>query len=621
MTETPNNHTLTQSQFDELAAGHGDRDGIEVLLAGQQSRWIMALKTLLSSVDDSRLDEPLALATRAQAANSAAFSQVVRYAQVQLWMYRCLDSVIGMVDAEKVDVHLAHFASIAAAMAIRSNLDDFSIGVPLRGGHVHLPSIGRAVLHSTPIDGTATVMTSNGAYVIRHGTKSVAVEMPREASEVVPPDSREIPRWEPLRRLSSTKEGMTLEVIVDDIDPYRGLHTEWAPPCERLLPEELNKWRETLDASWATLARDHPDFAESVVPLVNSIVPIIDPLYVRSHGSSNGVGGGAFSDHFSPQWLAFGLLDVSQTAKFYAIHDLLPLHKDTVGAKAFYAPYHDAPVSLSELFSGAYRHPHGIAFWDAERDRATDQMAMTTAAVQYARWQGRAAHICNTLEQSDEITDWGRRVIEALRLHLETWALRPVKVPQDCRNLARMADLDHRISWRLRNVTPDSQTIRTLADAWMATAPLPLTNITNSVTYGLGLQRRKSREILGTLQIGDPETFDTIYEDHGILDTLAPGATDADLLLIVGRIEDSIYAFSREIESNPLDAEPWAGLAVAFSMLYDPAGSSAVVRCPELVHAVHKALWRRYQHFANPVMLSSALEAISGRVDEVFFHP
>lgn len=260
------------------------------------------------------------------------------------------------------------------------------------------------------------------------------------------------------RRLRATRDGLTINVRLEDTDPVRARFG--LSPADRLTDADAACWQVHLTEAWRLLVDRHRDAAEVLADVLRVIVPVKPDPGVRgiSATSADAYGAVALSAPATGTELAVGLLHEAQHSLLNMVRYLFELHTgpETLG----YSPWRDDPRPPSGILHGAYAYLAVTRFWRT-RTRAGGG---PVAAFEFARWRAAVASAADGLLASDGLTTAGRRFVGALRDEVRPWLDEPV--PPDIERLAAAANADHRARWRLRNLAVDPAAVRALADAW-----------------------------------------------------------------------------------------------------------------------------------------------------------
>ncbi|CAO5229712.1 HEXXH motif domain-containing protein [Frankia sp. AgKG'84/4] len=592
----PAGHVLPRSEFDLLAAGAGHGHG--ALRAGQLSKRILLSRSI---VDIShRRDAPLrveladafALLAAAQRKDRSAVEAVLLSPPVGTWATLCLRQLRGLIDGDtQNEDHSPYLIGLAAAAAVRTGLDAEMTLRPVGGG-VLVPTMGMVVV---PHDcGPVRARCRGGALEI-DGIGRI------DMSASNGPDT---PLWRPLRRLSSFAGGQRISVGFDDLDPYRD--GEGLPVAGRHSPAEMAVWHARLDAGWRLLTREHPDRAAAIATGVRTLVPLVasERAPELSASSRDAFGAVALTCPADGLTMAGALVHEFQHTKLSALLDLVPLH-ERPSARLFYAPWRSDPRPLPGLLQGAYAYLGLCDFWQVHRLSATREGA-PLAEFEFARWRDQVWQTVGTLESSGELTAEGTRFVRGMRARITT--LRRVAIPARYTAFAQMASADHRMTWRLRHLRPDSANVGERADAWLTGSACPPTPAAPAqMVAGAPAFHLTGRIRLARLGATAPEEFDRYRDDPGRLAALATPATSADARYISGDVDGAFAAYREEIIQDPRRIPSWTGLALAGHELADASGLRVLATAPEELLALTTEIVRRTGMTPDPARLAAWL--------------
>jgi len=199
-------HGISRELFTAIARGGGGSAAMRELAAAQHSKHLILLRAVLEAAHPAtRPDDRLAAAgydlmARAQRENPSAAQMVISYPSVGAWSLHTIRSDQIVPGAQP-----SALAAVGAAAAIRAGVDA-EIEVPVTAGQVILPSLGAAAAEGS----TALVRTAAGE--IRSGSLRVIMRPGADG-------------WRELR----TIQAGSLDVIVDDLDPFRMPATDGQP--------------------------------------------------------------------------------------------------------------------------------------------------------------------------------------------------------------------------------------------------------------------------------------------------------------------------------------------------------------------------------------------------------
>lgn len=442
MTLTP--HLLPKEVFLDVAAGGGGGDAVEHLWTAQDSRRLLLLRGIrdLAGDDDApRVRRAYELLAGIQDAAPEVVRAVLRYPTVGSWGLRTLHALGGRTSPDPWATPTA-MASLAAVAAIRSGRGE-TVEVPVVGGAVVLPSLGRAVV---PGGGRfAVVRTGSGGAEISAGGVAVRVGAG--------------PSWEGLRRIRAAHRGVTVEFVVDDLDPGRmpgARRTE-----DRLTEAELRSWASTLQPAWEILVDRHRQVAEEIRTVVTVLTPLIGPDNGTSSATSKlAFGNIGISTPPDPHSFAVTLAHESQHAKLSGLLDLIPLTRPDDGTR-YYAPWRDDPRPLGGLLHGAYAHMGIAAFWRVERREPHPEDLLLRAHTEFAQWRAGTDTAIRTLRASGRLTAEGDLFTAEMAATMATMG--EEDVPAEAVRRARVSAGRHLAGWRDRNGEPPAGQVPSFA--------------------------------------------------------------------------------------------------------------------------------------------------------------
>lgn len=401
---------LPEQIVDELAHGFGGADAVAHLTRFQRSLRRLLLAKVFAAADgvDGRQRESVDAAIETlkvlDRTSRPALSEVLAHPYVRVWALRCLDGVGTPGPGD-----FGHLGAIAAAAAIRAGVDA-EVEVPILGGAVHLPSLGRLVVR--PGLGTdAGTQTSTVTVRVEGGVCSLTA-------------ARE---WQAVRSVAMA-DFAAGRVVLEDTDPYRDSH-HWAI-TDRLPDAEAGMWLDTIPAAWDILVRDHADYAPAIAAGLSTIVPMA-PSESRNDVSSTarhayGAIGACLPvprfGRVEPDAATLALLFIHefQHGKLGAVMDMADLH-DPSDKRLFEAPWRPDPRPLEGLLQGTYAHVGVTDYWRVRRFTAPGEDERAQADAEFRRWLGHTVRSVEVLAESGSLTVTGLRFADAMRETLEPW--------------------------------------------------------------------------------------------------------------------------------------------------------------------------------------------------------
>ncbi len=455
-------HQVSAGTLAVLGTGGGGADALRPLVAAQYSKHLLLVWAVRDAArraghaQASHAGRGFELLADIQRRAPEAVEAVLRHPSVGAWADRALRALLngeqasgepargeqaaragrepaaraGRERAARAGGEPAQLAALAAAAAIRARYP-CAIEVPVYRGVITLPSVGQVTLppESVP-DGMANVRyTPEGARVIA-GRRLVRV----------PADTRaDAPGWRGLRALRATARGLTLRLVIDDLDPDR------MPSAGnlggRLSPAEATRWQRFLPPAWDLLADQPGTTADEVHAAIRVLTPLRRPAHGQVSASSpEAFGAVGLSPPTDPLALAVALAQEIQHAKLSALLDLVPLTTADDGQQ-YGAPWCDHPRCadawcedarrdggrcdgarpIGSLLRRAYGCLGVSGFWRWQR-LAEDRAAAARARLEYTRWRDAAASATMVLQGSGQLTGAGRAFVAGLATTLQAWA-------------------------------------------------------------------------------------------------------------------------------------------------------------------------------------------------------
>ena len=431
-------HHLPDDVFSALAAGGSGVRALHHLATAQYSKHLLLLRGVADAAES--LGHPQAARARRAYDLLAAIQEqapgdvdtVVRHPAVGAWAWRTLRALHGsgaMVGAEP-----GQFAALAAAAAIRSRTP-CTLDVPVTDGAVTLPSLGAATLPG-PERAAVVRCTADGAAVFAAGGRVLVPADPDESA----------PGWRPLPRIVTEASGMTLHLLIDDLDPLRMPATANVAP--RLTAEDIDWWHAALREAWTLLVRYHPTTAEEIAAAIRVLTPLTSPPDGQVSASSRETFGTvALSAPPDARSFALTLCHEVQHTKLAAVIDIIALTRPDDGRR-WYAPWRDDPRPIGALLQGSYAFLGVSGFWRRQR-RHEDGAAAVLAHSEFVRWQAASQLAVASLLASGQLTPAGEQFVTGMARTLHGWEDEPV--PPEARRLAQQHAERHLARWRLRN--------------------------------------------------------------------------------------------------------------------------------------------------------------------------
>ncbi|MFE9424527.1 FxsB family cyclophane-forming radical SAM/SPASM peptide maturase [Kitasatospora sp. NPDC006697] len=397
---------LAEEQLDQLALGLGDGATVRALAAAQ----LDLTRRLLAAVGPAADPAAWQLLTVLDQEAPHAVDAVLAHPYVRAWAVRTL--------REPGADGAAPLAELAAAASLRAGRSE-ELPVPVRGGELQLPTLGRLLVGGS------------GEAVLRGGPAGFAVRAPGGAAFEVAFDQPGDERWLPVRRVELP--GWT--VALEDLDPYRDSH-QW-PAEQRLTEAALADWSGALREAWELAQRDLPAYAAGIAAGLSTITPLRSGPNGRdvSAAARQAFGAVGIARPATAPALALLLVHEFQHVKLGAVLDFHDLF-DRADQRLYEAPWREDPRPLEGLFQGCYAHLAVVEFW-AGRVRAYDGVAGEAAEharEQLALWRGHTDRAVDTLLGSGSLTALGERFGRGMRTALDRrvpWPAEPAPAPAE----------------------------------------------------------------------------------------------------------------------------------------------------------------------------------------------
>ncbi len=589
-------HHLPPHSLAELAHGGGGPATVDLLRAAEHSRRLLLLRMLDDATD---LGPAWDLLSAAQRRAPSIVDDLLIYPQTGMWLATALRQLRGTPQQDEPPLRavVGHFSALAAVAALRAGLD-FAIDVPARHGRVPLPTLGCAMLPTTEPWGTATVRCENEYALVEASGSTVAVPLRPEAAG---------PGWHPARRLAIGPPDRRLELVLDDVDPYRTYPepTEPSPLSE----EAAQQWRQLLDQAWTVLLREQPGTAEAMRGGVLSLSPTSggERFRPRSVSSADAFGGMEASKPDDAVELAVTLVHEFQHSKLGGLLHLTPLLSDgdSDGTELWYAPWRDDPRPIAGLLQGIYAFVGVTRFWRTHRWATGTPSAMPH--FEFALWREHLARAMEQIHLHPRLTPLGATLLGTLRDHCAQWLQEPV--PEAPLALARLCAADHVARWRAHHLRPAEAAVEEAVRAWLGGADGPPGSLTAEpgVVPEPAVRGLDSVAILVRYRLAADDDQQTPEEPEKTAARVA-GALTGDALLAAGDATAARHAFLAHIAADPEHPAAWAGLGSALAAAgTDRQAAHILCHHPERARSVHLALSRTTGTPPDPLRLATWL--------------
>lgn len=498
---------------------------------------------------------------------------------VNVWATECLAAIERDINSEATKRQIQQIGSIAVSALIRSNKKIESATLPIHKNHIVLPGLGK-VLFSQSNTGEAEI-SFDPDKGIRLSTASEQIFLPKNDL------SSSKRQWQAMRHLKSPLS----DIEFDDIS-FAGLAMPDGPlndllsqavweASTRVNDVDFDNWRAQFSDALSAIIRHTPQYAPGVAEATSTIIPIKE--YSPGHRMSRSLtfGSVALTPPRNTIGMAAPLIEELHRSSFEVVNMAEPLHERSDNEPLFYAPWYDFPVSTHGLISGLYSKR---ATLDILATMADSREEKITANVEIYRQMAYALSLVKKIKVFPNVTSAGRKFAEGLDEYYQTYQLSALN-DEDLK-ITRQYELDHALSWRLRNLYPDHELLSELGRVWWNKRDCP--EITPKTQTIIGV-----REIWGhyrRLKLG------VKYIVQGYSDS-TPGKPDADIEFAKGNTKKANDIYRHKILKNPDDAEAWAGFALSN---LDAHASQILWHMPELVCALHKEVFTKYGVIEDP---------------------
>jgi HEXXH motif-containing protein len=425
-------HRLSPGELTGLASGLGGAPAVRALRQARLSRHLLLLKFIAEEWPGApgERDAALAVLFQAQARAPERVADLLADPLVGRWAAQTARRLRGSAQpGTPLWVDLGHLTAIAAAAAALSRTDTQLTGY-VHDGALTVPTFGRARL---PLPDRSPVRLA-----VRDGALRIRAE-----------------DWQGLRRLASTLEGASIDVALDDVNPYREGHH--VPAADRLPAADLPRWRELFAGAWALLAGCAPARAAELAAGLRCLVPLADigTGAARSATIRDAFGSFGLTRPASPAELAVTMVHEFQHSKLGAVLDLVPLY-DAADQTTYYAPWRLDPRPIGGLLQGTYAFLGVADAWRALRAagasrslRAGDGGLREVAECEFASVREQVRHALGILESSGRLTPSGQQFAAGMRSTLQS--MLGEQLPASVVRRARESLAENHAAWRRRH--------------------------------------------------------------------------------------------------------------------------------------------------------------------------
>ncbi|MFE3261050.1 HEXXH motif domain-containing protein [Nocardia sp. NPDC059091] len=555
----------------DLSSGYGSEDSVAALTGGMLDMRTILLRTLIGSLDAETADQagiPAAYRTLAelQLEHPETVAALLCYPHTGPWLSHTLARIADPGDSEiPLWADCGYLGWLAAAAALSCRFEG-AARLVVRNGVVMLPMLGLARLESPDYHGHCELRWS--------GTGTLTFTWEAGSVEITTVTGESHPNWSPLRWVRAA-DGET-KVWLDDLDPFRQLAATSAEP-PRLDTEQARHWQRDFADAWRLLR----DTLENCVPAMRETLRSLVPLSAKplvastSHTAAEGPGCVYTTAPADGCQLALTLIHEIQHSKFNLLIDQVQLF-DADPACRFYAPWRDDPRPILGLLHGIYAFFGVTDFWRVHRH--SDCHGSQQAHADFELWRRQVSTAIAQAQTSGLLTAQGHRFTDALADAMRPWA--EEALPPAAKHAAAEAMTAHRTFWRVRNLAPDPAWIADLAARWAAGRP-PSAEVP-AVTY---LDQGSIPEHHRRLPLA-PQLKTT---DRAAAPGRLPGQPEGDSAYLAGYRSEALALYTRELRTDPLRPQVWAGLALIVPKIYGIRHSTILSLRPEVAAHLYDA--------------------------------
>lgn len=544
----------------------------------------MLLRAVAESIGDSTpgadaFGAGYDLLTQVQAIDPEVEDWLVGLPHLGGWGHDCLTRLEqgGQVD-------LAYLAWAGAAAGVRAGVA-FELDVPVRDGHVRLPGLG------------AVRITGEPSWVrLRCDGSRVVVDGHFEADRylLVPDDgsAAPVPQWRGTPLLRAVADDLSWDVLLETGDLYLDRYT--LPMATALAAGEIARWRQCVQSAWEILVNHHRWAAESIAGGLSVIVPLTPHSDSDLISATSPAAFGAIATSWPPDavTLAETLVHEFQHVKLSGLLDLVRLVEP--GGENVYAPWRQDPRPAGGLLQGVYAHLGIARFWSAQQHVEKDADDVLRAQASFARWLSTIDPVTRTLLDTGCLTEVGVRFVNEMRARAR--ALESEPLPDDVRQIAAEAALDHQLTWQFRHTAIDTRAVKGLVTAYQRGESF---RDQEPVKAGIQADTRKVCSTVRGQLLNERYLAPARYRKlraEGV-----PTLDAADDLLCSGETDAAIRAYiARITDSADLQPDAWIGLALAMHRLTPSPRRAAFATHLPLMFDVHSCLGHR----ADPLQLA-----------------
>ncbi|WP_330179447.1 FxsB family radical SAM/SPASM domain protein [Nocardia sp. NBC_01503] len=403
-------HSLSDSQFDQLAAGFGDAETINWLAQAQSSlqRELLAGVGRFGPQKDENFTAAWDVLVSLDASAPEAVARVLAHPYTRVWATALLE---GVSKGELVAADVRHLQAVAASAALHAGRE-LRLPIPVRDGIAPLPTFG-------------------------------AVKAGAEEQVWIETGSiDDLDLLHPVRLLTATD----LTVPLEDTDPYRIGHSFAA---DRLGDAEAQRWQVAFAEGIDFIDAHLPGYAPGLRAGLRAVMPM-EPEDSYDRSASLRAAFGAVGIALRPALVsaALPLIHEFQHVKMGAILDMFALFDRADTEPRYYAPWRPDPRPIEGLLQGTYAHIGVTDFWRVHRTLAEGAQRQASER-EFVRWRLMTAEAIRQLQGSGSLTPLGDRFAAGMSATVRPWLAEPVDAEAESAALdaarAHRAAFDERV--------------------------------------------------------------------------------------------------------------------------------------------------------------------------------
>jgi HEXXH motif-containing protein len=596
---------LDSDQLDQLLRGGSDSKSIELIKISQQRELLTRLQRVIDLCPPNA-QSAVELLEVAKNQSPDKWLNAISYPHVAVWLSACQASLQlnGCIEYDEI----AYLRALAVSVAWQCEVTDFNQRLNDGLRKVVLPGLGYCAPGVLAEARRVGVVSRRGRLtLVIDGKKFPLPEHWDDAGEY----------WTPLRSINVTHSNLTLDLKIDDVDPYGATNTSYgafSAARRYQLPEsEADKWKDTIAQAWLYLVDNHFEFAREISESLSLLVPIYDTEIQHSCSYRDGFGAIVTTPDWGIAATAQVLVEEVQSMKLKALHHLVPLHDVTDPTPRYLPLWTSIPQSFEMVIEYFYASAAAAELWKARYESSFGEDKFD-ADLKLAWRNAWAEGLADQLIDCGHLTPAGKRMTAAVVQRASSLAL---QATPKARNFSRRRFIDRRICLRVQNVDYPEDVIERLKRAWLGGLPCPA-SVALQYSFRADVEPTfgwKRRDQLARIRTAHPKQFSILLEDPASIASLWPGVTLADVHQVNGSYDKAIELYLDAIEEKPDNCEAWAGLANACAQAGNRY-SNSLGRFPEVVLRLYVELKQDGNIDVQPLELAEWLSPLLLQLDD-----